>query len=84
MLEGLLSPMHLLLILTIALIVLGPQRLPEAGRGLGEALRAFKQSLNSAAENSSARDAEHNPAPSTEDAPAPGRERAAKPSDSEH
>ena len=35
MIESLLSPTHILLILAVALIVLGPKRLPEAGRGLG-------------------------------------------------
>jgi sec-independent protein translocase protein TatA len=46
MFEGLLSPMHLMIILVIALIVLGPKRLPEAGRGLGEAIRGFKESIS--------------------------------------
>jgi sec-independent protein translocase protein TatA len=46
MLENLLSPTHLLLILAVALIVLGPKRLPEAGRGLGSAIRGFKDSLS--------------------------------------
>jgi sec-independent protein translocase protein TatA len=46
MFEGLVSPMHLLVILAIALIVLGPKRLPEAGRGLGAAMRGFRESLN--------------------------------------
>lgn len=45
MFEGLLQPTHLILILAIALLVLGPKRLPEAGRGLGQALRGFKDSL---------------------------------------
>ncbi len=45
MFEGLLSPLHLAIILVIAFVVLGPKRLPEAGRGLGEALRGFKESL---------------------------------------
>jgi sec-independent protein translocase protein TatA len=45
MFEGLLSPMHLVIILVIAVVVLGPKRLPEAGRGLGEALRGFKDSV---------------------------------------
>lgn len=45
MIDGLLSPMHLLLILGIALIVLGPKRLPEAGRGLGSAIRGFKETV---------------------------------------
>jgi TatA/E family protein of Tat protein translocase len=33
--EGLLTPTHLVIILAIALVVLGPKRLPEAGRSLG-------------------------------------------------
>ena len=45
MFEGLFSPMHLFIILVIALVVLGPKRLPEAGRGLGEAMRGFKESI---------------------------------------
>ena len=48
MIEGLLSPMHLLLVLSVALIVLGPKRLPQAGRGLGSAIRGFKDSLSTA------------------------------------
>ena len=41
MLEGL-SPLHLVLILAIALIVLGPGKLPEAGAALGKAIRGFR------------------------------------------
>jgi sec-independent protein translocase protein TatA len=48
MIENILSPTHLLLILAVALIVLGPRRLPEAGRGLGSAIRGFKDSLSTA------------------------------------
>jgi sec-independent protein translocase protein TatA len=48
MIENILSPTHLLLILVVALIVLGPKRLPEAGRGLGSAIRGFKDSLSTA------------------------------------
>jgi sec-independent protein translocase protein TatA len=43
--DGLFSPSHLIIILVIALIVLGPKRLPEAGRGLGEAIRGFRESI---------------------------------------
>ena len=46
MIENILSPTHLLLILAVALIVLGPKRLPDAGRGLGSAIRGFKDSLS--------------------------------------
>jgi sec-independent protein translocase protein TatA len=48
MIESILSPTHLLLILVVALIVLGPKRLPEAGRGLGSAIRGFRGSLSTA------------------------------------
>ena len=48
MIENVLSPTHLLLILVVALVVLGPKRLPEAGRGLGSAIRGFKDSLSAA------------------------------------
>jgi sec-independent protein translocase protein TatA len=42
-----LTPTHLLILLAVALIVLGPKRLPAAGRGLGEAMRGFKDALTS-------------------------------------
>jgi sec-independent protein translocase protein TatA len=37
--------MELIIVLAIALIVLGPKRLPEAGRGLGRGLREFKDAI---------------------------------------
>ena len=42
MLEGLFQPMHLLIIFGIALLVFGPKKLPELGKGLGESIRGFK------------------------------------------
>jgi sec-independent protein translocase protein TatA len=50
MFEGLLQPMHLLVILAIAVFVFGPKKLPELGKGLGEAIRGFKDSVKSAEE----------------------------------
>jgi sec-independent protein translocase protein TatA len=47
MFEGLLQPMHLLLILIIAVVFFGPKRLPELGKGLGEAIRGFKEGMSS-------------------------------------
>jgi sec-independent protein translocase protein TatA len=38
--------MELIIVLAIALIVLGPKRLPEAGRALGKGLREFKDSVS--------------------------------------
>jgi sec-independent protein translocase protein TatA len=40
-----LGPGELMLILAIALVVLGPKKLPEAGRSLGKGLREFKNSM---------------------------------------
>jgi sec-independent protein translocase protein TatA len=40
------TPMHLLLVLGIALLVFGPRKLPELGKGLGEAIRGFKTGIH--------------------------------------
>ncbi len=45
MLEGLFQPMHLLVIFGIALLVFGPKKLPELGRGIGESIRGFKSAM---------------------------------------
>ena len=39
------GPMELVIVLVLALVILGPKRLPEAGRSLGRGMREFKQSL---------------------------------------
>jgi sec-independent protein translocase protein TatA len=39
------GPMELVVVLIIALVVLGPKRLPEAGRSLGKGMREFKDSI---------------------------------------
>jgi sec-independent protein translocase protein TatA len=41
------GPMELIIVLAIALIVLGPKRLPDAGRSLGAGIRNFKRGLTS-------------------------------------
>ncbi len=46
MLDNLFQPMHLLVILFIALLVFGPKKLPELGKSLGEGIRGFKDSMN--------------------------------------
>ncbi|MHB1390902.1 MAG: Sec-independent protein translocase subunit TatA/TatB [Thermoleophilia bacterium] len=48
MFEGLLAPQHLILVLVAALLIFGPKRLPEIGRGLGKGLREFKSSMTEA------------------------------------
>jgi sec-independent protein translocase protein TatA len=45
LLTGLLQPTHLILVLIVALVFLGPKRIPEAGRALGHGLREFKNSV---------------------------------------
>ena len=42
------GPMEMIIFLVIALLVLGPKRLPEVGRSLGNGLREFKASLSDA------------------------------------
>ena len=46
MFEGLFQPMHLLVLAGIALLVFGPKKLPELGKGLGEGLRGFKAAMS--------------------------------------
>lgn len=46
MIGDILQPTHLLLILAVALLVLGPKRLPEVGRQLGSGLRDFRSAIN--------------------------------------
>jgi sec-independent protein translocase protein TatA len=46
MVGDILQPTHLLFILVVALLVLGPKRLPEVGRTLGSGLRDFRQAIN--------------------------------------
>ena len=45
MIEGLFQPMHLLVIFGIALLVFGPKKLPELGKGIGESIRGFKSAM---------------------------------------
>lgn len=43
--EGLFQPMHLLVIFFIALLIFGPKKLPELGKGIGEGFRALKEGM---------------------------------------
>ena len=51
MLEGLFQPMHLLVIFFIALLVFGPKKLPELGKGIGEGIRALRDGMKDGAEH---------------------------------
>jgi sec-independent protein translocase protein TatA len=44
--EGLFSPIHLVLLLVIALIIFGPGKLPELGSSFGKAIQGFKKAMN--------------------------------------
>jgi sec-independent protein translocase protein TatA len=55
MFEGLLRPMHLLVIFVI-LMLLFPKKLGELGKGLGEGLRGLRDSLKGISEPSAAKD----------------------------
>ena len=53
MIEGLFQPMHLLVIFGIALLVFGPKKLPELGKGIGEGIRSFKSAMRNEEERGS-------------------------------
>ena len=50
MFTSILEPSHLIIILIVALVLLGPKRLPDAGRALGQGLKEFKSSISAAHE----------------------------------
>jgi sec-independent protein translocase protein TatA len=64
---GAIEPWHLIVILAVVLIVLGPKRLPEMGRSLGETIREFRKSTSESPEATQ---------PGTGAAPAPAVPRA--------
>lgn len=39
------GPMELVVVLIIALVVIGPKKLPDVGKSLGSGIRGFKESL---------------------------------------
>jgi sec-independent protein translocase protein TatA len=45
MLDNLFTPTHLIIILVIALLIFGPRKLPELGKGLGEGIKGFKEGI---------------------------------------
>ena len=48
MIGDVLQPTHLIFILVVALLVLGPKRLPEVGRALGRGMRDFRDAMSGA------------------------------------
>lgn len=51
--EGLLQPTHLFFILLIVLIIFGPGKLPDLGRGLGKGIKEFKDAMRGGAASTS-------------------------------
>jgi sec-independent protein translocase protein TatA len=45
MIEGLLQPTHLLVILAVAVLMFGPKKLPDLGKGLAEGIKSFKEGI---------------------------------------
>jgi sec-independent protein translocase protein TatA len=66
MLEGLFQPMHLLVIFFIALLVFGPKKLPELGKGLGEGIRALKEGMKDGIKENPTTQASTDPGKKTE------------------
>jgi len=48
---GIDNPVHLIFIAAVALIVLGPKRLPDLARSLGQGMREFRDSMSEAAKD---------------------------------
>lgn len=70
---GIESPVHLIFIAAIALIVLGPKRLPDLARSLGHGMREFRHAMSGAMDGE-----EH------AHAPAPGQAQLTVSSESAH
>jgi len=50
MFEGLFQPAHLIIVAGIALLIFGPRKLPELGKGIGESIRGFKAAMSASDE----------------------------------
>jgi sec-independent protein translocase protein TatA len=50
-LDGLFQPTHIIFILLIVLIIFGPGKLPQLGKGLGEGIKGFKEAIKGGGSN---------------------------------
>ena len=60
------GPLELAIVLVIALVILGPKKLPDAGRSVGKGLREFKDAIAGGS-----KDDDEVVAPTPADEPAP-------------
>jgi sec-independent protein translocase protein TatA len=83
MIGDILQPTHLLFVLVVALLVLGPKRLPEAGRALGKGIRDFRTAISGEDDRSDALPTQPAPPPEAVVPPAaaPSAETTPGPSD---
>ena len=56
--EGLFQPLHILLLIGIALLLFGPRKFADLGKGLGEGIRNFKQSMKTPEEKDPQKDSD--------------------------
>ncbi len=66
-----LQPLHLLVILVVALLIFGPSRLPEIGRAFGKTIREFQSATKEATQGLSEELAQKPAASPAAPAPAP-------------
>ena len=64
--EGIFQPTHLIFILLIVLIIFGPGKLPELGRGLGKGIREFKEAMKGGLSGDAKSGTAAQPAPAVE------------------
>ena len=51
------GPLELVIVLVIALVILGPKRLPDVGRSVGRGMREFKGALTGGSDEADGDDA---------------------------
>jgi sec-independent protein translocase protein TatA len=63
--EGLLSPVHLIILFAILVLLFGAKRLPDLGKGIGSGIREFRGAVNSISDGSTAEQPPASPSAAT-------------------